>query len=113
MILSNQEFTADFPGVEGGELEMSGMEEKVEGQAENIITTKRKDNDDLDLALDALRDCDTDFSKFVQVPFWSLCNVSAWFDFLFCRKWEVLAGNKVNNHQNCTSLGQISTHTSL
>ena len=76
-ILSNQEFTADFPGVEGGELEMSGMEEKVEGQADNIITTKRKDNDDLDLALDALRDCDTDFSKFVQVPFWSLCNVSA------------------------------------
>ena len=27
---------------------------------------KRKDNDDLDLALDALRDCDTDFNKFVQ-----------------------------------------------
>jgi len=61
-----QEFTADFPGVEGGELEMSGMEEKVEGQGDNITTTKRKDNDDLDLALDALRDCDTDFSKFVQ-----------------------------------------------
>jgi len=45
---------------------MSGMEEKVEGQGDNITTTKRKDNDDLDLALDALRDCDTDFSKFVQ-----------------------------------------------
>ena len=77
MILSKQEFTADFPGVEGSELEMGGMEEKVEGQGDNITTTKRKDNDDLDLALDALRDCDTDFSKFVQVPFWSLCYVSA------------------------------------
>ena len=77
MIISKQEFTADFPGVEGGELEMSGMEEKVEGQGDNITTTKRKDNDDLDLALDALRDCDTDFSKFVQVPFWSMCNISA------------------------------------
>ena len=27
----------------------------------------RKDGDDLDLALSALRDCDTDFSKFLPV----------------------------------------------
>ena len=48
---------------------MGSMEEnKVENQQDNINNTnKRKDNDDLDLALDALRDCDTDFSKFVQV----------------------------------------------
>ena len=45
-----------------GELEMAGMEAKLEPPGQ-----KRKDNDDLDLALDALRDCDTDFSKFVQV----------------------------------------------
>ena len=46
---------------------MGAIEEKVENQQDNINTNKRKDNDDLDLALDALRDCDTDFSKFVQV----------------------------------------------
>ena len=45
---------------------MGAIEEKVENQQDNINTNKRKDNDDLDLALDALRDCDTDFSKFVQ-----------------------------------------------
>jgi len=47
---------------------MGSMEEnKAENQQDNINNTnKRKDNDDLDLALDALRDCDTDFSKFVQ-----------------------------------------------
>lgn len=63
-----QEFGPDFSGVESGELEMGSMEEnKVENQPDNINNTnKRKDNDDLDLALDALRDCDTDFSKFVQ-----------------------------------------------
>jgi len=61
-----QEFGPEFPGVEAGELEMSAIEEKVENQQDNINTNKRKDNDDLDLALDALRDCDTDFSKFVQ-----------------------------------------------
>ena len=64
-----QEFGPEFSGVEGGELEMGSMEEnKAENQQDNINNTnKRKDNDDLDLALDALRDCDTDFSKFVQV----------------------------------------------
>jgi len=63
-----QEFGPEFSGVEGGELEMGSMEEnKAENQQDNINNTnKRKDNDDLDLALDALRDCDTDFSKFVQ-----------------------------------------------
>jgi len=55
-----QELGAEFGGVEG-ELEMAGMEAKLEPPGQ-----KRKDNDDLDLALDALRDCDTDFSKFVQ-----------------------------------------------
>ena len=49
-----------------GELEMAGLEGKMEATGQ-----KRKDNDDLDLALDALRDCDTDFSKFVQVKYFS------------------------------------------
>ena len=66
-----QEFGPEFSGVEGGDgLEMGSMDEnnKGENQQDNINNTnKRKDNDDLDLALDALRDCDTDFSKFVQV----------------------------------------------
>ena len=48
---------------------MGSMEENTAENEHNNInnTNKRKDNDDLDLALDALRDCDTDFSKFVQV----------------------------------------------
>ena len=72
-----QEFGPEFSGVEGGELEMGSMEEnKAENQQDNINNTnKRKDNDDLDLALDALRDCDTDFSKFVQV----LSMIRIWF----------------------------------
>ena len=94
---------------------MGSMEEnKVENQQDNINNTnKRKDNDDLDLALDALRDCDTDFSKFVQV----FLSVRMQFKHLICfslsggggHKWAI----KFNNHQNCTSLGQISTHASL
>ena len=112
---TQQEFGPDFSGVEGGELEMGSMEEnKVENQQDNINNTnKRKDNDDLDLALDALRDCDTDFSKFVQV----FLSVRMQFKHLICfslsggggHKWAI----KFNNHQNCTSLGQISTHASL
>jgi len=49
-------------GVEGDDLGMAPIQQKLEQPNQ-----KRKDNnDDLDLALDALRDCDTDFSKFVQ-----------------------------------------------
>jgi len=56
-----QEFSQEFPN-DGNDLENLGpMEDKLDPPNQ-----KRKDNDDLDLALDALRDCDTDFSKFVQ-----------------------------------------------
>jgi len=51
-------------GVEG-DLELG----TIVGEAEEKLGAtgqKKKDNDDLDLALDALRDCDTDFNKFVQ-----------------------------------------------
>jgi len=40
-------------------------DELVEGVSAVVAETKNKD-DDLDLALDALRDCDTDFIKFDQ-----------------------------------------------
>ena len=92
---TQQEFGPDFSGVEGGEIEMGSMEEnKVENQQDNINNTnKRKDNDDLDLALDALRDCDTDFSKFVQV----LLSVRMQtFNMLFSfRRWGAQVGNKI------------------
>ena len=112
---THQEFGPDFSGVEGGELEMGSMEEnKAENQQDNINNTnKRKDNDDLDLALDALRDCDTDFSKFVQVLSMIRMRFKYFYVVLFSgsgwHKWAI----KFNNYQNCTSLGQISTHASL
>ena len=89
-----QEFGPDFSGVEGGELEMGAMEEnKVENQQDNINNTnKRKDNDDLDLALDALRDCDTDFSKFVQV--FSIITM-LFNNCCFFRRWGARVGNKI------------------
>lgn len=44
----------------------------MEGVSAVVAETKNKD-DDLDLALDALRDCDTDFIKFDQVENITLC----------------------------------------
>ena len=61
----------------------------------------KENNDDLDLALDALRDCDTDFIKFDQV----CCLISGYIQvFLIrfnCRKTEAaLSIIEFNNHQN-------------
>jgi hypothetical protein len=74
MQFARQEFGQDYGGVESNELDMAGMEEEKLERAGQ----KRKDNDDLDLALDALRDCDTDFSKFVQVHNCSAVRCSAY-----------------------------------
>ena len=74
---------------------MGAIEEKVENQQDNINTNKRKDNDDLDLALDALRDCDTDFSKFVQVFIDDGRDVIQILYQLFLRKLAAQAGNKI------------------
>lgn len=47
-----------------------GVERELESMVAEVGVPnpkkRNKDNDDLDLALDALRDCDTDFNKFVQ-----------------------------------------------
>lgn len=56
-----QEFGQEFNTGDGNDLEIGPLEDKLDQPNQ-----KRKDNDDLDLALDALRDCDTDFSQFVQ-----------------------------------------------
>ena len=70
LYLFHQEFSQEFPS-DGNDLEIGPMEVKLDPPNQ-----KRKDNDDLDLALDALRDCDTDFSKFVQVIIWySVCSL--------------------------------------
>ena len=45
----------------------------VEGVSAVVAAEAKSKDDDLDLALDALRDCDTDFIKFDQVWNTSLC----------------------------------------
>lgn len=57
-LLGNASSSPDQEFCGGGEGELGTMEEGKQ--------KRNKDNDDLDLALDALRDCDTDFNKFVQ-----------------------------------------------
>ena len=42
-------------------------DELVEGVSAVVAAEAKSKDDDLDLALDALRDCDTDFIKFDQV----------------------------------------------
>ena len=42
-------------------------DELVEGVSAVVAAEAKNKDDDLDLALDALRDCDTDFIKFDQV----------------------------------------------
>ena len=39
----------------------------VTEESQAATAAKKSDDDDLGLALDALRDCDNEFSKFVQV----------------------------------------------
>ena len=86
----------------GGELELNSLEGKLQG---GPPPQKRKDNDDLDLALDALRDCDTDFSKFVQVVISRMVLDSL--QICFPGSWrEQRAMKFYNHHQKCASLGQ-------
>ena len=57
-----QEFQGD-----NGDLELGHLVNSVEEEIEPVNQKGKENNDDLDLALDALRDCDTDFIKFDQV----------------------------------------------
>ena len=57
---------------EAGEPHLGGIEQLMRDELGNSIVQtaaagKKTDDDDLGLALDALRDCDNEFSKFVQV----------------------------------------------
>ena len=54
---------------ENGEIELDRLVHSVEEEIEPGNQKGKENNDDLDLALDALRDCDTDFIKFDQVKF--------------------------------------------
>jgi len=56
-----QEFQGD-----NGELELEQLVNPVQEEIEQVNQKGKENNDDLDLALDALRDCDTDFIKFDQ-----------------------------------------------
>jgi len=51
---------------ENGEIELDRLVHSVEEEIEPGNQKGKENNDDLDLALDALRDCDTDFIKFDQ-----------------------------------------------
>ena len=48
-------------------MELGHLVNSVEEEIEPVNQKGKENNDDLDLALDALRDCDTDFIKFDQV----------------------------------------------
>ena len=50
-------------------MELGHLVNSVEEEIEPVNQKGKENNDDLDLALDALRDCDTDFIKFDQVCF--------------------------------------------
>ena len=56
------EAEAEFRGLMGADAVVTG--DDPTGQPENKIK-----DDDIDLALDALRNCDTDFIKFDEVKF--------------------------------------------
>eukprot|EP00092_Neocalanus_flemingeri_P010668 GFUD01011492.1.p1 GENE.GFUD01011492.1~~GFUD01011492.1.p1 ORF type:complete len:1056 (-),score=265.28 GFUD01011492.1:937-4104(-) len=57
-----QEFQGD-----NGDMELGHLVNSVEEEIEPVNQKGKENNDDLDLALDALRDCDTDFIKFDQI----------------------------------------------
>ena len=48
-------------------MELGHLVNPVEEEIEPVNQKGKENNDDLDLALDALPDCDTDFIKFDQV----------------------------------------------
>jgi len=57
----NEALGSEFGG-ENGELELL-MQDDIEGEGDGKV--RKEGGDELDLALSALRDCDTDFSKFL------------------------------------------------
>lgn len=57
-----QEFQGD-----NGDLELGHLVNSVDEEMPPVGQKGKENNDDLDLALDALRDCDTDFIKFDQI----------------------------------------------
>ena len=81
--------------MEIGHLVNSGEEE-----IEPVNQKGKENNDDLDLALDALRDCDTDFIKFDQVSVNAVKELNMVLISLNCRKMEALSIIEFNNHQN-------------
>lgn len=68
---SNTPIPPDYNGTDDQEGQM-GIEKfmteelSVAEESQAGTATKKSDDDDLGLALDALRDCDNEFSKFVQ-----------------------------------------------
>ena len=81
----------------------------VEGVSAVVAAEAKNKDDDLDLALDALRDCDTDFIKFDQVWNTSLsCNLSQ--VMYVCRKTP--SPTKKKNKSN-TRLVQSNLQTNV
>ena len=81
----------------------------VEGVSAVVAAEAKSKDDDLDLALDALRDCDTDFIKFDQVWNTSLsCNLSQ--VMYVCRKTP--SPTKKKNKSN-TRLVQSNLQTNV
>lgn len=61
----NTPIPQEFQG-ENGDMEIGHLVNSAEEEIEPVNQKGKENNDDLDLALDALRDCDTDFIKFDQ-----------------------------------------------
>ena len=71
----------------------------VEGVSAVVAAEAKSKDDDLDLALDALRDCDTDFIKFDQVENTTqVCDQSL--DVYICRKTPSPTNDSKYNKSN-------------